>query len=285
MTFFRIVLFLLLGVVLFLSLYSNVKPEKLNIQLFSIAEQTIRSPITIEDKESTEAKKKDAENQVHDIYVLNKRISQNRIDLVTSIFNSAIEVNEEIANERKVAQKDSASPTTDEGESIVPEDEKLKRFKVKLSNDITNELPDSVLLELLLSTKDELTIARDLSITAINNVMNSRIPAHDVENAKKRVEEELKYTSLEPSLKNAATQLGRYAVIQNEFYDPEATEEMRKKTVENVEPVKILQGQIIVEEGQLISRDIYRQLGLVGVLDNERFIQPFVGLACLYFYY
>ena len=200
-TFFRIVLFLLLGVVLFLSLYSNVKPEKLNIQLFSIAEQTIRSPITIEDKESTEAKKKDAEDQVQDIYVLNKRISQNRIDLVTSIFDSAIEVNEEIENERKAEQKESALPTTDEGESIVPEDEKLKRFKVKLTNDVTKELPDSVLLELLLSTKDELTIARDLSITAINNVMSSRIPAHDVENAKKRVEEELKYTSLDTLIK------------------------------------------------------------------------------------
>ena len=283
LTFFRIVLFLFIGVVLFLSLYSNVKPEKLNIDLFSIAEQTIRSPITIEDKESTEAKKKDAEDQVQDIYVLNKKISQNRIDLVTSIFDSAIEVNEEIENERKAEQKESTLPTTDEGEKIVPEDEKIKRFKVKLTNDVTKELPDSVLLELLLSTKDELTIARDLSITAINNVMSSRISANDVENAKKRVEEELKYTSLDNSLKNATTQLGRYAVIQNEFYDPEATEEMRKQTVENVESVKILQGQIIVEEGQLISRDIHRQLGLVGVLDNERFIQPFVGLAFLIF--
>jgi cyclic-di-AMP phosphodiesterase PgpH len=283
LTFFRIVLFLFIGVVLFLSLYSNVKPEKLNIDLFSIAEQTIRSPITIEDKESTEAKKKDAEDQVQDIYVLNKKISQNRIDLVTSIFDSAIEVNEEIENERKAEQKESTLPTTDEGERIVPEEEKIKRIKVKLTNDVTKELPDSVLLELLMSTKDELTIARDLSITAINNVMSSRISANDVENAKKRVEEELKYTSLDNSLKNATTQLGRYAVIQNEFYDPEATEEMRKQTVENVESVKILQGQIIVEEGQLISRDIHRQLGLVGVLDNERFIQPFVGLAFLIF--
>ena len=270
-TFFRIVLFLFLGVVLFSSLYSNVKPEKLNIQLFSIAEQTLRSPITIEDKESTEAKKKDAEDQVQDIYVLNKRISQNRIDLVTSIFDSAIEVNEEIVDELNAEQK----------ESSLPESEKLKRLKMKLTNDLTKEFPDQVLADILLSSKDDLTIARDLSITAINNVMSSRIPAHDVENAKKRVEEELKYTSLDTPLKNATMQLGRYAVIQNEFYDPEATEELRKKTVENVEPVKILQGQIIVEEGQLISRDIYRQLGLVGVLDNERFIQPFVGLALL----
>ena len=129
LTFFRIVLFLFIGVVLFLSLYSNVKPEKLNIHLFSIAEQTIRSPITIEDKESTEAKKKDAEDQVQDIYVLNKKISQNRIDLVTSIFDSAIEVNEEIENERKAEQKESALLTTDEGERLVPEDEKIKDLK------------------------------------------------------------------------------------------------------------------------------------------------------------
>jgi cyclic-di-AMP phosphodiesterase PgpH len=280
-TFFRITLFLLLGVVLFLSLYSNVKPEKLSINLFSIAEQTIRSPITIEDKESTEAKKKDAEDQVTDIYVLNKKISQNRIDLVTSIFDSAIEVNKEIENERGVEQNDSASLTTDMNGIKISEDEKLKRFKGKLTDDVTKNLPDSVLTELLTSSIDELTIARDLSITAINNVMSSRIPAQDVENAKKRVEEELKYTSLNSPLKNATAQLGRYAVIQNEFYDPEATEEMRKQAVENVEPVKILQGQIIVEEGQLINRDIFRQLGLVGVLDNERFIQPFVGLTCL----
>ena len=59
MTFFRVLLFILLGVVLFISLYSNVKPEKLNISMFSVAEQTIRSPITLEDKISTETKKKE----------------------------------------------------------------------------------------------------------------------------------------------------------------------------------------------------------------------------------
>ena len=72
MTFFRVLLFILLGVVLFISLYSNVKPEKLNISMFSVAEQTIRSPITLEDKISTETKKREAENSVEDVYVVNK---------------------------------------------------------------------------------------------------------------------------------------------------------------------------------------------------------------------
>lgn len=266
-------------------MYSNVKPEKLDIRLFSIANQTIRSPITIEDKESTEAKKKEAEEQVQDVYVLNKSISENRMDLITSIFDSAVEVNNEIKKEQKEGLYDS--------DNLPSKDEKLKRLKEKLTADVTKDIPDSVLTSLVESSKDELIIARDLSITAINMIMNDRIPTHEVENAKKKLEEELKYTDLNLELKNAATQLGRYAIIPNEFYDPEATEEMRQQAVENVEPVKILEGQIIVEENQLINRDVYRQLDLVGMLDNDRSIAPFLGLAllimvfltALYFYF
>ncbi|MEW8986847.1 MAG: hypothetical protein AB2401_07585, partial [Bacillus sp. (in: firmicutes)] len=50
-TLFRILLFLILGLILFVAMYSNVKPEKLDLTLFSVADQTIRSPITVEDKE------------------------------------------------------------------------------------------------------------------------------------------------------------------------------------------------------------------------------------------
>jgi len=282
--FFRILLFVLLGVVLYLSMYSNVKPEKLDIRLFSIANQTIRSPLTIEDKESTKAKKKEAEEQVQDVYVLNKSISENRIDLITSIFDSAVEVNKEIKNEQKEGMHEGNSPS---------KEVKLKRVKEKLTDDVTKDIPDSVLTSLVVSANDELIIARDLSITAINMIMNNRIPTHEVENAKKKLEEELKYTDLNLDLKNAAIQLGRYAIIPNEFYDPDATEEMRQQAVENVEPVKILEGQIIVEENQLINRDVYRQLGLAGLLDNNRSNAPFIGLAllimvfltALYFYF
>jgi putative nucleotidyltransferase with HDIG domain len=267
MTFFRVLLFILLGIVLFISLYSNVKPEKLNISLFSVAEQTIRSPITIEDKISTETKKRQAENSVKDVFVVNKVLTQNRIDLITSIFDSAIEVNDIMAKD--------VSITTN------TESEKLKRLKEELTEDVTKDIPDSVFTSLLSAPNDQLHIARDLSVTAINSVMSNRISANEVENAKKQLEEAMKFSSLGASLKNAAIQLGRYAVVQNEFYNSEATEELRKQAVEAVEPIYILQGQIIVEENHLINRDTYRQLELVGMLDNERSFQPFIGLALL----
>ncbi|QED48680.1 HD family phosphohydrolase [Cytobacillus dafuensis] len=297
LTFFRILLFILLGIIMFLSMFSNVKPEKLDLDLFVVAEQTIRSPITIEDKASTEKRKKEAADQVQDIYVVKKEIAQNRVDLITSIFDSAIEVKDEIKEDLEEQQKaEEQSGEVENGSFNIQEpspSDKLARMKEKLTEDITKEISDQSLLALLQASKGELSIAKDMTVTAINNVMSKRIPADGVENAKKSLEEELKFTSLNSNLKSAAIELGRYAVYQNEFYDPTATEEARQQAVESVEPVKILQGQIIVEEQQLITRDIYRQLKLIGMLDNNNSIQPFAGLAiitlvilgALYFYF
>ncbi|GAE46407.1 membrane protein [Mesobacillus boroniphilus JCM 21738] len=74
---FRILLFLLIGVVMYSAMYNNVKPEKLNLKLFSVAEKTIRSPITIEDKESTEADRRKAVEQVKDVYRVKSEYAQN----------------------------------------------------------------------------------------------------------------------------------------------------------------------------------------------------------------
>lgn len=57
------------------------------------------------------------------------------------------------------------------------------------------------------------------------------------------------------------------------------TAENRQAAVEKVEPVRIKQGQIIVEENQLINPDIYRQLQLAGLLNNKRIYSAFCGIS------
>ncbi|WP_312093234.1 HD family phosphohydrolase [Niallia sp.] len=282
-TFFKITLFVLIGVILFFTLYGNVKPEKLNVQLFSVADQTIRSPITVEDKESTEQKKEEAKNQVQDVYVVNKEIAQNRVDLISSIFDSVTEVNNEVEKEleekRKKAEEDKKDIESIKEPSV---DEKLELLKGKLTNEVTNEIMDRSLKSLIPYSEDQLEIAKDITVTAIHTVMNGKIPSDEVENAKKRVEDILKVNDgLTSDLKSASIDLGRFAIIQNEFYDPTATEEMRQQAVDSVEPIRVLQGQVLVEEGQLISREIHRQLELVGLLDSDNSIQPFIGLAII----
>ncbi|RSD22741.1 HD family phosphohydrolase [Mesobacillus subterraneus] len=278
---FRILLFLLMGIIMFASMYSNVKPEKLNLELFSVAEKTIRSPITIEDKESTEANRRSAVEQVKDVYSKKNEYAQNRVDLATSIFDSVSEVNEEAEEEFKERTK--AAEGVSEEEAPAPEapttEEKLETLKTKLTDNETKSLSDQVFISLLQAPKQELMIAKDLAVTAINKVMGRNIPADEVENAKKLVEEELRFTSLNSKLKEAVIEIGRYSIVQNEFYDPEATENLRQQAMDAVEPVRILEGQILVDEGQLISRDVYKKLQLVGLLESENSYLPFIGLA------
>ncbi|MEH7254733.1 HD family phosphohydrolase, partial [Neobacillus niacini] len=217
-------------------------------------------------------------NQVQDVYTLKKEYSSNQVDLITSIFDSASEVNDEIEVKAKNHNMYEEDPIV----SIEPTvEEKVTMLKGKLTDRVIKDLSERVFTALVQARNDELSIAKDLTVTAINNVMNKRISADDVENAKKGLEEELKFTTLNGDLKNAAIELGRYAVIQNEFYDPDATEELRKLAAESVEPVKILQGQIIIEEGKLIRKEEFRQLELVGLLDTKQSYKPFIGLLIL----
>jgi cyclic-di-AMP phosphodiesterase PgpH len=272
-TFFRVLLYVIVGFVLYFSMYSNIKPEKLDLPLFTVATETVRSPITVEDKLKTERDRKDAADQVTDVFTQNREIAQNRIDLTASIFQSAIEVNEDA---------DQANPKVDDADKNLQSiQNRVSTLKKKLTENETKEISNQTFTALLEANRTELMIAKDLTITAINEVMSDRISANGVENAKKRLEEQIKYSSLNSNLKSAAIEIGRYAVIQNEFYDQLATEERRQQAIEKIEPVKILQGQIIVEEGQLVNPDIYRQLELVGVLNNENSIQPFVGLTLI----
>ena len=138
-----------------------------------------------------------------------------------------------------------------------------------MTKSVINDLSNNTLEALVNNSKPDLVTARDAAVTAINNVMSHEISSSEVENARKKVEEELRFVSIPETLKNATIELARYAIVQNYFYDPEATEELRKQAEENVDPVYILQGQIIVEEGQLVNQKIWDQLELIGLVNTS----------------
>ncbi len=264
---FQVLLFMVLATSAYLLMYSNVKPEKVNIELFKPAEQTIRATKTIEDTYKTEQEKEEVRKQVSDVYTLKKEYADNKVALIASIFDSAIEVQKETKADE---EKKNVAPKTNT--------QKVSILKEKLTDEINNEIEDSVFLALVTADEEELKITKDLTITSVKTVMSSRISASNVENAKKQVEEELRYTSIDSEMKTAAISLARSSIIQNVFYDSEKTEEQRTKAVESVDPVRILQGQVIVEENQLVDREIYRQLELAGFLRTDKSIDPYLGL-------
>ena len=223
--FIRVLLFVLLGVYCCFIMFSNVKPEKINIQLFQPSEQTIRATKTVEDTYKTEQEKEEATKQVSDVYTLKKEYAQNKVDLISSIFDSALEVKKEA---EEAIRKDETGKTIP-----VSAEDQLSLLKEKLTEDVSREIGDTVLTSLVNADEDELNITKDLTITAVNNVMSAKIAANDVENAKKRAEEELRYASISSELKSASVSLARNAIIQNYFFDREKTDGSKEKSSRN----------------------------------------------------
>ena len=98
---------------------------------------------------------------------------------------------------------------------------------------------------------------------------------------KERYVSEMNSVNVDSGLKESIKALGKYAISANYFYDPTLTKEKRKAEEDLVPPVYILQGQVLVREGETISSDMYNQLKLVGLLEKGNSFQPYVGLAVL----
>ncbi|MFD3447690.1 HD family phosphohydrolase [Microbacteriaceae bacterium 4G12] len=261
-------LYVLLGVVLFVVLMNNVKAEKLDIKLLSIAKKTLHSPIRIEDKVTNEKKKREAAQKVEDQYTYRSEYKQNGIDVVNSVFSAV----EEVKADAKNLPQDAKQPS---------EAEQLDKLKKKLPAELTKSLSDQALLQFLHASPEQLIVARESTVTAVNNLMSTHIKINETDQAKEQITSELRYANVSGGLKDAIITLGKYAIVPNYFYDPIATKERKQMEMDAVQPVYILQGQVLVKEGETITREVYEQLKLVGLLESGNSYQSFFGLAIL----
>ncbi|GAA3321733.1 hypothetical protein GCM10020331_038780 [Ectobacillus funiculus] len=115
-----------------------MRPDKLDIKLLSIAKNSIHSPVTIEDKVTTEKRKREAAQKVPDQYTYHSEYKSNRVNVVESVFSAVKEVQEET----KAAQADQTDPTE---QPDVSEQEQLQKLKKKkLPTELVKSLSDQV---------------------------------------------------------------------------------------------------------------------------------------------
>ncbi|MBU8788381.1 HDIG domain-containing protein [Bacillus glycinifermentans] len=264
-----VLLYAAISALMFVLLFFHVRPQSLDLDLFSISDNTIYAPATVEDQKATAVKKQEAREEVHDQYTLKKEYSDNRVDLVSSIFDTIKEVKKESAEKEK---KDKGAPS---------EEEQIKSAEDKLTSDVTDFLSRDSVKSLLKASDGELSMTRDSVITAVNDVMSEEISAGKLDEAKEKVTKELKGNSVPSKLRSAANEIGRFAIIPNYVYDPEKTEQKRQEAADSIQPVQIKQGQILVEENQLIDREVYRKLQLTGLLSGANVYKPIGGLLLL----
>jgi putative nucleotidyltransferase with HDIG domain len=271
----RITLFALLGIVMFAAMFSNIQPEKVNINLYSKASKDILAPITMEDKEATIQKEQEALAKVEDQYTLKADYAQNRIEIISGLFDAVSEVNEM----EQQTEQNTTEETEKEQQKTLSIEEKLKLLSEKIPNDYEKQLSSQVFIPLLEASPEQLDTAKSTTITSVRKAMKERIKIGDEEEKKLQVRDEINNVNLNSELRASMSSIAQYAIIPNYVYDVSGTEELRQQAIDEVSPVVIRAGQVLAKEGQVIDREIYRQIEIVGLLDQETPVTLFIGLA------
>ncbi|MCP3741350.1 HD family phosphohydrolase [Rossellomorea sp. BNER] len=277
---FTFLIFIILGLLLYGVLYGNVKPETYDINVFEESDKTIVAPKNEEDKKKTQEKREKAAEEVEPVYVHNNEQLPNRIALVDSIFTLVKDVNKESTPEKDTGENSEAT-------KVPTLDEKLATLKTKLTanvkEDITKELSDEDLKSLLSLSQEELERVNIFIVSQLKTVMDEKVYDEELTDAKGKMEQYLKMSNFSEKVIQSMVSIGRLAVAPTEIYNEELTEEKRIAAMEAVEKEIILEGTIIVREGEMVTHEMYRQLELLGLLSDGGSLKIYLGLGIFVF--
>lgn len=264
---------LFIGLFFFFITWGNIHTETYNIERFTNANETIRSPINIENEQETQRKTRETVQSVEDRFNISEEITNERLAYANEIFEAISKLEEEELASEEESNDATRLPVTTQ--------EKVQRLKQILSDEITEGLSDNVLATLVEIPKEQREEGKEVLIEALNDTFETGVRTESVESATSHANELIAYSELDSEVTEVLTDIADFAVVENSIYDAERTSEARKDAASSVEPVMIRAGEIIVREGQTITNEVYEELKLVGLLNNQRNLYPIIGLALL----
>ncbi|CAM3116868.1 HD family phosphohydrolase [Filibacter tadaridae] len=265
----------LTAILLFSFMYGNVKKETYELKEFQIAPDTIRSVKTVEDTVKTEQERQRAANEVSPVYHFSEDIAKNRQAIATSFFDFLIEV--------KGPKTESEDPPDAEELKKIKKEQiaKMRKKLEKLEAEVSElQLSDDAIATLLTLDTDILMNMQKRLVSILGEEMSKPIRTGDLSTSRYEVERKIRLDDVFPQATIQSMQaIGRSLVVETEKENEEQTKAQIAQAKESIEPTRILQGQVIVREGQVVDRDVHRQLKLAGLLTNQSSVKPIAGLS------
>ncbi len=260
---------------------NNVFTETYDIERFDRAKVTIRSPITIENEAETERKLRETILSVSDRYTIVEEITEEQINYIEEIFAAVENLTDPNESERREEDEGEVEEDSDEEAADEPltNTEMYYQLQEILSDEITNNIDEIIFMQLIRLEPDDRKEGKEIFVEALEKILENGVRIENIQSAKEELRATIRYSTLADDVKDVLYSLIDFAIVENSFFDVEKTLEARNEAANNVEPVIIRSGDIIVREGQIITNEIYEELKLVGVLDNEKKLFPGLGLA------
>lgn len=291
----RMILFFLLTLGIYFLLLEHVIPKTYDLKENTISNVEIKASMEVEDVESTQKLRDEALKSIKPVYVLDERILKNQLTVLDQIFRSVAETRLQqekldLAVQSRAAasgDQDPAAGSAAEWEGPLPtQDDWIDQLK----ENIPYQLSDETYRSLLKQSPESLAIIKMISRNIVTSIMLEGVRMAGETKTLERVNQHLATTELESRALQAVKELVMASIVPNIVFDEEATEQSREKAVRSIKPILIHKGDILVGEGEYITEEIYRKLGVAGMLTHNPNYFPYIGLLllvllCMVFFY
>lgn len=282
----RYMLLLGLGfaIICFLLVYGNVRQKEVSITEGQLAEETIRANKTIENRYETEEKRVLAAEAVSPEYTYNKDIGRKQTELIEQLFKLITEVSQEAKKEYEseranTKDKDSVQKVTKEEKVVLLK----KKFESINQDDISfyQGFPNVFYEGIFELSESDVETVKKESISLVETKMAEPIRNSNLEAVRQKINDEIQYLNINRDLQQLIKYVADRAIVINEAANDKKTEELREQARNNVKPVMIYQGEVIVREGVQIDKRAIQKLEILGLTNREPSLFPLVALGLL----
>ena len=220
----------------------------------------------MEDSVKTEQERKRAEQEVPTVYQFQDETAANQASIVKSIFDSVLHV------------KENTKPEEDTTATLV---EKLKKDMEELAENASYvPLNDDMLAILINQNNGILEDSKTKLSELVETNLSEPIRLENISTSREKIGQQVNNVFMySQDYKSVLSNIAKTSIVPTEVENESLTEERTEQAKASVEPTRILQGQILVQKGEIIDREVYRQLELLGMLTNKASYKPYLGVA------
>lgn len=278
--------------------YGNVKPTTYTVELNQVAKETIRAPRTLEDKAQTEKNQEIAMDAVSDVLVFDQERMTKQLTNIQQFFQAIKSVASKASAE--IIKTDQSNSSEESVTRVATTQERVQYFKKSLEkeNQSIREfaifIPDKYISQLLQANNEQLASYEKTLKSVVETQMKNPISESNVTKAQEEAKKTLFYSDYSDTERDLLGQLVTVSVIVNNVVDKEATQKAKEAAKAAVTPVKILQGQVLIQEGHVISNQEIRLIELFGLSNGQRnyhelfsyliFLTGIIIFLAVYFY-
>lgn len=263
----------LLTAVILAIVFFNALPQGAHVEVGQVARKDLAAPITAVNTGETERLREEAARQMvlqvnedPSFYVMNPAIVLRVEENLTGILNL---VRLGIALE----------PVEDAGFESAPEALSVSEIDRRLIRDWKMEIPQSTLEAITALSFAEYDQFAQTTTDLVLKTMDERISEDGLRDARDSFEASIGASSLGGEAAAAATLIGRQLIQPNLVLDTEKVNRARQEAMDAVEPVRIMQGEIIVRKGDVVRPEHVTLLQDVGLIKTGRDYGALAGMA------